>query len=147
VEPGKIETPEVEPWAGNRMLGGLDSEPLKSLRRGMLGLVGLGTAGAIVELVALEHYTDWNQLIPLVVAAIGLLSGTWMALAPGLAALRVWQFTMLLFVGTGITGITMHYDVASDTVDPPILAPGLFVQLGLLGLLYTFRHPAAREES
>jgi hypothetical protein len=37
--------------------------------------------------------------------------------------------------------------VASDTVDPPILAPGLFVQLGLLGLLYTFRHPAAREES
>jgi hypothetical protein len=25
------------------------------------------------------------------------------------------------------------------------LAPGLFVQLGLLGLLYTFRHPAAGE--
>jgi hypothetical protein len=129
------------------MLGGLDSEPLQSLRRGMLALVGLGTAGAIVELVVLEHYTDWNQLIPLVVAAVGLLAATWMALAPGLTALRVWQFTMLLFVGTGITGITMHYDLASDTVDPPILAPGLFVQLGLLGLLYTFRHPAAREES
>jgi hypothetical protein len=24
-----------------------------------------------------------------------------------------------------------------------LLAPGLFIQLGLLGLLYTYRHPAA----
>jgi hypothetical protein len=127
------------------MLGRLESEPLKSLRLGMLGLVGLGTVGACVELVVLEHYTDWNQLIPLVVAGIGLLAAIWIALAPGLAALRTWQFAMLLFVGTGITGITMHYDVVSDTVHPPLLAPGLFVQLGLLGLLYTLRHPSARE--
>jgi hypothetical protein len=125
------------------MLWRLEAEPLKSLRRGMLGLVGLGTTGICVELVLLEHYGDWNQLIPLVVAGIGLPATLWMALAPGLAALRVWQFTMLLFVGTGITGITMHYDVTSDTVAPPVLAPGLFVQLGLLGLLYTLRHPAA----
>jgi len=127
------------------MLGRLESEPLKSLRRGMLGLVGLGTVGVCVELVVLEHYTDWNQLIPLVVAGMGLLAAIWIALAPGLAALRAWQFTMLLFVGTGITGITMHYDVVSETVNPPLLAPGLFVQLGLLGLLYTLRHPSARE--
>jgi hypothetical protein len=127
------------------MLWRLESEPLKSLRRGMLGLVGLATAGVAVELVVLEHYTDWNQLIPLVVAGSGLLAAIWMGLAPGLGALRAWQFTMLLFVGTGITGITMHYDVASDTVNPPRLAPGIFVQLGLLGLLYTFRHPSARE--
>ena len=127
------------------MLGRLESEPLKSLRRGMLGLVALGTAGVWAELVVLEHYTDWNQLIPLVVGGFGLLAAIWIALAPGLAALRVWQFAMLLFVGTGITGITMHFDVVSETVDPPLLAPGLFVQLGLLGLLYTFRHPAAGE--
>jgi hypothetical protein len=111
----------------------------------MLALVGLGSAGVSVELVVLEHYTDSNQLIPLVVAGLGLLAAAWMTFAPSLAALRAWQFTMLLFVGTGITGITMHYDVASDTVDPPLLAPGLFVQLGLLGLLYTFRHPSAGE--
>ncbi len=129
------------------MLGRLESEPLKSLRRGMLGLVGLGTVGVCVELVVLEHYTDWNQLIPLVVAGMGLLAASWTALAPGLTGLRVWQFTMLLFVGTGITGITMHYDVVSETVNPPLLAPGLFVQLGLLGLLYTFRHPSAGEGS
>jgi hypothetical protein len=109
----------------------------------MLGLVGLGTTGICGELVLLEHYGDWNQLIPLVVAGIGLPATLWMAVAPGLTALRVWQFTMLLFVGTGITGITMHYDLLSDTVNPPLLAPGLFVQLGLLGLLYTLRHPAA----
>ena len=127
------------------MLGRLEAEPLKSLRRGMLGLVGLGTVGVCVELVVLEHYTDWNQLIPLVVAGMGLLAAIWITLVPGLTALRAWQFTMLLFVGTGITGITMHYDVVSETVHPPLLAPGLFAQLGLLGLLYTFRHPSARE--
>lgn len=111
----------------------------------MLGLVVLGTTGIAVELVVLEHYTDWNQLIPVVVSGSGLLAAAGMALAPGLLTLRVWQFTMLLFVGTGITGITMHADVVSETVNPPLLAPGLFVQLGLLGLLFTFRHPASAE--
>jgi hypothetical protein len=111
----------------------------------MLGLVVLGTTGLAVELVVLEHYTDWNQLIPVVVSGSGLLAAVCVALAPGLLTLRVWQFTMLLFVGTGITGITMHADVVSETVDPPLLAPGLFVQLGLLGLLYTFRHPTSAE--
>lgn len=109
----------------------------------MLGLVVLGTLGVCVELAALEHYIDPNQLIPLAVSGMGLLAAAWLALAPGLAALRVWQFAMLLFVGTGITGITMHLDVASESVDPPLLAPGLFIQLGLLGLLYTLRHPVA----
>jgi hypothetical protein len=113
----------------------------------MLGLVVLGTAGISVELVVLEHYTDWNQLIPLVVAAWGVLAALGMTLAPGLPALRVWQFTMLVFVGTGITGVTMHGDVVSETVHPPLLAPSLFTQLGLLGLLYTYRHPNARDET
>jgi hypothetical protein len=113
----------------------------------MLGLVALGTAGISVELVVLEHYTDWNQLIPLVVAAWGLLAALGMTMVPGLGALRVWQFTMLVFVGTGITGITMHGDVVTETVTPPLLAPGLFSQLGLLGLLYTYRHPAAHEDA
>ncbi len=123
------------------MLGRLESEPLRTLRRGVLGLVVLGTAGVSVELVFLAHYTDWNQRIPLVVSSIGLLAAFWVVLAPGLPGLRVWQFTMLLFVGTGITGITMHRDVVTETVIPPLLAPGSFIQLGLLGLLYTFRHP------
>ena len=123
------------------MLGRLESEPLQTLRRGMLGLVVLGTAGINVELVVLEHYTDWNQRIPLVVSGMGLLAALWVVLAPGLTCLRVWQFTMLLFVGTGVTGITMHRDVVTETVIPPLLAPGSFIQLGLLGLLYTFRHP------
>ena len=125
------------------MLWWLESEPVQTLRRAMLGLVVLGTIGLGVELIVLEHYADSNQLIPLVVSGLGLLAAIWTALAPGLAAVRVWQFAMLLFVGTGITGVTMHFDVVSETVDPPLLAPGLFIHLGLLGLLYTYRHPAA----
>ncbi len=106
-------------------------------------MVVLGTLGLGVELVVLEHYGDWNQLIPLVVSGLGLLAALWIVLAPGITGLRVWQFAMLLFVGTGVTGVTMHLDVASQTVNPPLLAPGSLVQLGLLGLLYTFRHPLA----
>jgi peptidoglycan/LPS O-acetylase OafA/YrhL len=120
----------------------VESEPVRTLRRAMLGLVVLGTIGLCVELIVLEHYADWNQLIPLAVSCLGLLAGLWTLLVPGLAAVRAWQFTMLLFIGTGITGITMHFDLRSETVNPPLLAPALFVQLGLLGLLYTYRHPA-----
>jgi hypothetical protein len=29
----------------------------------------------------------------------------------------------------------------------PALAPGAMVQLGLLGLIYTFRHPALEQQS
>lgn len=127
------------------MLEPLEPEPLHSLRRGVFALVVLGTAGVCVELAVLEHYGDWNQRIPLAVGGLGLVAALWQGFRPGLTALRVWQFTMLLFAGTGLTGITMHLDVVSDSVSPPLLAPGSFVQLGLLGLLYTFRHPLAAE--
>jgi hypothetical protein len=30
---------------------------------------------------------------------------------------------------------------------PPALAPGVMIQLGLLGLVYTFKHPAMKGDS
>ena len=108
----------------------------------MLALVALGATGICVELLSLEHYADANQMIPLAVAGWGLFSIAWVGTLPGVVAVRTFQFTMLLFVGTGITGITMHADSIDPNVNPPLLAPGLFVQLGLLGLLYSLKHPA-----
>jgi len=75
--------------------------------------------------------------------------------------LRVFQAIMLLFVLVGLLGIYLHLrgnlEFALER-DPslsggrliwkilrgatPALAPGALAQLGLLGLVYTYRHPA-----
>ncbi len=132
----------------------------------MLGLVALGTVGMSVELWLIGHHEDANQLIPLVVAGIGLISAGWLAAAPGGAGLRLFQFVMLLYVGSGVIGIALHYQANAEfqrEVDPaigglalvrkvveatapPALAPGMMVQLGLLGLAYTYKHPVLGKE-
>ena len=67
---------------------------------------------------------------------------------------------MLLFVAAGIVGVYLHYQSnvefelemnpaaagwelirESLTGAMPALAPGTMVHLGLIGLLYTWRHP------
>jgi hypothetical protein len=73
---------------------------------------------------------------------------------------------MLLVMLAGGVGILLHYqgnaefqlDVNPDLAGwalfakvlhskaPPALAPGVMAQLGLLGLIYTFRHPALRRQ-
>jgi hypothetical protein len=115
-----------------------------------------------IDLLLIRHYEDSNQLIPLTVAAVGLLVMMWVAARPNVAALRVMQLVMLCFIGTGIIGVTLHFqanaefqrevDPAITTRDliwkvveataPPALSPGVLVQLGLLGLVYTYKHPA-----
>jgi hypothetical protein len=113
------------------------------------------------ELLLVGHFDDANQLVPLVLAAAGLVAMLAVSLSPRVAVLRAFQFVMLLYAGAGIIGITLHYKanvahvhetdpslegsallkkaVASSA--PPALAPGLMVQLALLGLAYTYKHP------
>jgi hypothetical protein len=120
----------------------------------------------VADLLFIGHFEDTNQLIPLVMAGAGLASLGWVAIWPGIAALRAMQFVMLCFIGTGFIGITLHFqanaefqreiDPAISTRDlfwkvtsataPPALSPGLMVQLGVLGLVYTYKHPALREQ-
>jgi hypothetical protein len=73
---------------------------------------------------------------------------------------------MLLYAGSGVIGITLHYEknvalqheadpqlhglalmkkVVTSTA-PPALAPGLMVQLALLGLTFTYKHPGIRDQ-
>ena len=112
------------------------------MRRGVLGLLVLGTAGVLVELVVLNHYADANQMIPVAVCATGLIVAAWLALAPGLVVVRVFQFVMLVYAGSAVVGATLH--TVGDAA-APVLAPGVLLQLGLLGLLATYRHPALDE--
>jgi hypothetical protein len=117
------------------------------------------------ELLLVRHFDNPNQLIPLAVGAFGLAAVVWTAVSPGIAAIRTLQLAMLVYVGSGIIGITLHaqanaaaqrelgsalsglafaWQVLAVTA-PPALSPGLLIQLGLLGLLSTHAHPTLRE--
>jgi len=127
----------------------------------LLGLLGTG-----VELLFLGHTQGLSQLIPVVLLVMSLLVLGWHALERKSASLRTFQITMLLLVIAGIVGTGLHYQ-ANETfeheADPglkgmgllskvmtgaaPALAPGAMIQLGLLGLVYCFRHPALEQPS
>ena len=132
-----------------------------SIRQLVLGLVFVGIAGLEVELALLRHAESVSQWIPHVVLMIGLLSTVVVFLRPNSATLRFFQAVMWGFVIVGVVGLYLHYrgnvEFATER-DPslsgfrllwkalrgatPALAPGALSQLGLLGLIYSYRHPA-----
>jgi hypothetical protein len=139
---------------------------LSTIRSALLALVTLGTLGMSAELLLIGHLEDSNQVIPLVVAAAGLVTILAVAVRPGIGTIRVLQFVMLSYAGTGIIGIALHYQANAEfqreidpaltglalfwkvveATAPPALAPGVMVQLGLLGLVFTYKHPALGEQ-
>jgi hypothetical protein len=142
-----------------------DSATLTTVRHIILALVVLGTLGMTAELLLVGHYEDSNQLIPLVIGGAGLVTALWVTISSRIVALRTLQFVMLLYAGTGIIGITLHYKASVALVHetephlqgvalvrkavtaaaPPALAPSVMVQLALLGLAYTYKHPSLGE--
>jgi hypothetical protein len=139
-------------------------DPYPVLRRLLLGLLAIGLLGTGTELLLLAHYEGPWQLVPLGLVGIAL---TTVAIhfvhggARSIAALRV---AMLLLVVGAAAGIVLHYrgnlefqldmDPTASRWElfkkvvrakaPPALAPGALAQMGLLGLIYTYRHPALR---
>jgi hypothetical protein len=134
------------------------------VRQLMLGLLVLGLVGIGTELILMAHYEDSWQLTPLVLIAAALVVVGWHLIDSGSAVLRVLQATMALCIVAGVIGVILHYrgnlefqlemdpsqsqwalfTKAMHAKVPPALAPGVMAQLGLLGLLYTFRHPGLR---
>ena len=131
-------------------------------RRILLGILTLGVAGITVELLLLGHVEDFNQLIPLILAGATLVMAIVIGLRPTSANVRVFQLLMVLLVLSGAVGMYLHFQVTTEfqlemdpsltgwalfrkaifAKAPPALAPGAMTQLGLIGLAYTFRHPA-----
>lgn len=122
----------------------------------LLGIVGTG-----IELLLLEHTDGFWQLAPLALLGVALLVLTWHLIARSPGSVRGVQFLMLSFILSGLAGLVLHY---SGNVEferelhgsatgfalfweairgaTPTLAPGTMIQLGLVGLVYTYRHPA-----
>jgi hypothetical protein len=137
---------------------------LSSLRRFLLALLVLGLGGVGAELVALAHYEDSWQLVPLVLIALAFVVIAWHLFDGSNTTVRVLRLVMLLFIVAGLTGIVLHYrgnlefqleiDPSQShwtlftkvirAHSPPALAPGAMAQLGLLGLAYTYRHPRTK---
>jgi hypothetical protein len=131
------------------------------LRLAVLAVFLLGVIGSMAELLLLGHYEDVNQLVPLILFAAALALLAWMSIGGSRLACGVFQATMGLFVASGLLGVWLHAQANREfqlEVDPsaagwtlfmkvmrakapPALAPGLMVQLGLLGLAYAYRHP------
>jgi hypothetical protein len=131
-------------------------------RRILLGIFVLGVAGISLELWLMDHLEDVYQLIPLWLGGAGLVTGGLAAFRPSRGTVRLYQSVMLLFLVSGLVGTYLHFQVNVEfqlemdpaltgmalfqkailAKTPPALAPGAMIQLGLIGLAYTFRHPA-----
>ena len=121
----------------------------------LVSLIGTGA-----ELLLLEHFEGFWQIIPLALMGLGLLVLTWFILAHSRLSCQVFQGVMLLFMISGVLGFALHYignmafelemypamegmELIWETLKgaTPVLAPGTMIATGLLGWAYTLSWP------
>ncbi len=140
-----------------------ESPTLAAVRWLLLALLAFGMLGTGLDLVLLDHYEDAWQWPPLALTVVGLLVVAWIAARQSRAAILALRWTMRLFVLAGVAGLMLHYNGNREfqkeldpalsgwplfvkvitAKAPPAMAPASMIQLGLLGLLVTYKHPSA----
>ena len=146
----------------------MSGSKIARLRWFLLVLFVLGVVGTGIELLLLGHTEDVWQWAPLGLMAVSMAVLCWRLVDHRMVTLRLFQGTMMLFVVSGFVGLWLHYSGnvefereiyptmegfelfrAALTGATPTLAPGTMLELGLLGLAYTYRHPdvSARDQS
>lgn len=129
------------------------------LRRLLAAILLVGMSGTLVELLLLRHFGDRVQLIPVGLLGLGLLGVAWHAWTRSRASANLVRLLMALFVAAGFAGVYYHFAAnvefqkemdpslagralvwkALEATVPPALAPGVMLQLGLIGLAYTYK--------
>lgn len=136
---------------------------MSRIRAMLLALVLFGSIGLLLELLLLEHFESTFQLIPLALLSVGTAAGVAVAMRPGRATIRAFQGVMVAFLIASALGLWLHMrenaafereiDASIEGLTliwlamrgaTPSLAPGALAQLGILGLILTYRHPALR---
>lgn len=132
-----------------------------ALRTLLLLTLLVSLTGTLVELLLLEHFEDAWQWAPIALLAASLLALGGYVLERGPVSLNVLRALMVLCLVSGMVGLLLHYrgnvefelemypdlsgwKLFKDSMmgATPALAPGAMVQIGLVGLAWTFRHPA-----
>ena len=135
-------------------------DTLAGVRRLLGAVLLIGMGGTTIELLLVGHVEDAVQLAPVVLLGCGIAGVIWHALARSSRSAGVVRVLMVLFVGAGLAGIYFHFAAnvefqtetdpslagaalvwrAMEATVPPALAPGVMLQLGLVGLAYTYRY-------
>lgn len=138
---------------------------LSTFRLALLAILLAGSIGLAFELILLEHTEETKQWIPLVLLGLAAIQSLALLWRPQRALVQAFRLTMLAFLVAGALGVWFHYSgnvefelertpdlggleliKASLGGAFPSLAPGAMIQLGLIGLLYTFRHPLTQRQ-
>jgi hypothetical protein len=139
-----------------------EPQPLRAIRTLLLALLTVGLLGTATDLLLLGHYEEAWQIAPLALIAVALVIVAILSIRRTAAIVVALQVTMVLFMAAGVIGIVLHYSgnrefqheldpslggwalftTVMTAKAPPATAPGAMVQLGLIGLVFTYRHPA-----
>src|SRR5689334_5588025 len=138
-----------------------DGSMPRFVRLALVGILIFGLFGTEVELILLKHTDGFWQLVPVTLVGLTLLLAIWAMQRPSTASLGILRSLMGVFLVVGIVGVYQHFTgnvgyekesnpglagaelyKAAAMGSTPLLAPGVMLQLGLIGLLYTYRHPA-----
>ena len=136
-----------------------------ALRALLLATLVVSLTGTLAELLLLEHFEDAWQWAPIALLAAALVTLGAYALERGKVSLNVLRAVMVLCLVSGLVGLLLHYKgnvefelemypdlsgwkLFKDSMmgATPALAPGAMVQIGLVGLAWTFRHPAFKSQ-
>jgi hypothetical protein len=120
-------------------------------------------SGVGAELLLISHWEDWWQFTPLVALTLGPVVLGGHVIFQSRASLRAVQLVMILFVLSGLLGMWLHYDgrvefrreldptlagwtlfraAMTGSTTPPVLAPGVMIQMGCMGIVCVYGHPA-----
>ncbi len=139
---------------------------LQRVRSWMLAILVVGLLGTVTELVLLKHYEQPLQFVPLVLIGAMFLVIGWRLLRPDAAGLTALAVVSGLFVLSGFLGMAAHFHGSAEfqrelnpsigfadlmekilhAQAPPLLAPGMMLQLGLIGLAYVYSDVRYRKD-
>ncbi|HET9439105.1 MAG TPA: hypothetical protein VFO52_02995 [Longimicrobiales bacterium] len=125
-------------------------------RQLLLGIVIISAGASLTELLLLEHFEEWTQLIPVVLLAALLLGTIAVLFSSARWLANTYRVILLLCLISAAAGLYLHYQANVEFVlerhpeargwslfkqaimgGMPALAPGTMAQFALMGLLAT----------
>lgn len=130
------------------------------LRRFLLAVTAAIFIGSIFELILLGHTEETLQWIPFIVSIFGLSAIAVVWLSPNRKSLLFLRVIMVIAILVSFVGMYFHFEsnwaftreinpsyTASESIWPaltgahPLLAPGILLLAGVLGLGAAWKHP------